>query len=120
VTDDDWEQQRNRAILTAFQTGRTVFADTDGELRFADGNQEAVPEDVGLPKPPVPSAVLLMIRAERWSRRAFALSIVTALVNGIAAYWHPWQLVLAIVFLGNAVVCQRLNRRQRALLEGTK
>jgi hypothetical protein len=30
VTDDEWEEQRNRAIMTAFQTGRAVFADSAG------------------------------------------------------------------------------------------
>ena len=78
MNDDDWEEQRNRAILAAFQTGRTVFADTDGELRFADGNQEAVPADVGLVAQPLPSVRALSSRAERSSRLACVMSALAA------------------------------------------
>lgn len=42
MTDDAWEILRRRAILTAMETGRPVFADSDGVLRYADGAQEAV------------------------------------------------------------------------------
>jgi hypothetical protein len=117
VTDDDWEEQRNRAILAAFQTGRTVFADTDGELRFADGNQEAVPEDVGRAASPLPGAQTLASRAERWSRRAFVMSAIAALGNGIASIWHPWQLAVAAVFVGCAFIWRGVNRSQRKLLK---
>jgi hypothetical protein len=34
MTDDEWDLKRNRAILAAFQIGRPVFADSDGELRY--------------------------------------------------------------------------------------
>lgn len=50
MTDDDWEKRRNRSILAAFQTGRPVFGDTDGVLRYADGDGEPLPDDVGVPK----------------------------------------------------------------------
>lgn len=45
MTDDEWEQARARAIATAFQTGRPVFADSDGDLKFAD-DDTSVPADV--------------------------------------------------------------------------
>ena len=112
MTDDDWEEQRNRAILAAFQTGRAVFADTDGELRFADGNQEAIPADVGLAREPIPQ-VRLAARAERASRFAFGMSLVAAIANGIAAIWTPWQLALAVVFGWCAFVWLKVNRSQR-------
>lgn len=113
MTDDDWEEQRNRAILAAFQTGRTVFADTEGELRFADGNQEAVPQDVGLARQPIPQAQQLAKRAERASRFAFGMSLVAAITNCIAAIWNPWQLALAAVFGSCAFVWHKVNRSQR-------
>lgn len=113
MTDDDWEEQRNRAILAAFQTGRTVFADTDGKLHFADGNQEAAPADVGLARKPIPQALRLATRAERASRFAFGMSLVAAIANGIAAIWNPWQLVLAVVFGGCAFIWRKVNRLQR-------
>ena len=116
MNDDDWEEQRNRAILAAFQTGRTVFADTDGELRFADGNQEAVPAEVGLVAQPLPAVRALSSRAERASRFAFVMSAFAALANGIASIWHPWQLPAAAVFLGCAFIWRAVNRSQRKRL----
>jgi hypothetical protein len=66
VTDDDaWEQQRKRAILAAFQTGRPVFADTDGEMRYADGDHEPLAADVGMPKTPLPNAT---VKLSWWAR----------------------------------------------------
>ncbi len=38
--DHAWKVQHDRAINAAIQTGRPVFADSDGELRFADGDRE--------------------------------------------------------------------------------
>lgn len=52
MNDNEWEQHRNRAIMEAFNTGRTVFADSDGELKYFDekgGN-------VDPPKEPLPKA----------------------------------------------------------------
>lgn len=46
----EWDKQRARAILAAFQTGRPVFADSDGKFRYVDGAGEPLTEDVGLPK----------------------------------------------------------------------
>lgn len=48
MTDEEWEQRRDRAISAAFQTGRPVFADTDGKLRYADGDREPIAADVGV------------------------------------------------------------------------
>ena len=56
MTDDDWEKRRDRSILAAFQTGRPVFGDTDGVLRYADGDGEPLPDDVGVPRGEVPKA----------------------------------------------------------------
>ena len=47
MPDDEWKARRDRAVLAAFETGRPVFGDTDGELRFDDGDREPVPDDVG-------------------------------------------------------------------------
>lgn len=47
MIDDEWKRRRNRAIAAAFETGRPVFADSDGTLRYADGACEALPADVG-------------------------------------------------------------------------
>jgi len=114
VRDDDWEQQRQRAILAAFQTGRPVFADTDGAMRFADGDGEPLAADVGIARQPVPRAVLA-IRAQRASHRAFVSSIIAAIANAVSGLWHPWQFAVAAVFVGSAVVWRRLNQHQRAV-----
>ncbi len=56
MTDDEWEQRRQRSILAAFQTGRSVFGDSEGVLRYADGEQEALADDVGVPQTALPTA----------------------------------------------------------------
>ncbi|HSX23373.1 MAG TPA: hypothetical protein VLE97_11420 [Gaiellaceae bacterium] len=69
MTDDEWEEQRRRAVLAAFQTGRPVFADTDGELRYVDGDREPLADDVGMPKTALPSAEVKITwwgRIRRW------------------------------------------------------
>lgn len=50
IDDAAWNQQRERAILAAFQTGHPVFADSDGVLRYVDGDCEPVADDVGSSK----------------------------------------------------------------------
>ena len=116
MTDDEWEKQRRSVVLAVFQTGRPVFADTDGELRFVDGAKELVPADVGVPKAPVPRARALAVRAERASHWAFVSTVIAAIANGIAAIWHPWHLALVVVFVGGAVVWRRVNQHQGAQL----
>lgn len=119
MNDEEWEQHRRRAVLTAFQTGRAVFADTDGVLRYTDGAKETVPADVGVGKPPVPQATALAVRAERASHLAFVTSVVAAIANAVTGVlWHPWQLVCAVVLVGSAVVFRRVNQRQRAASRG--
>ena len=66
VTNEEWEKLRLLAIMTAFQTGRPVFADDDGELRYSDGDREKVPADVDAVKAPIPRA---MTRAPGWWSR---------------------------------------------------
>ena len=69
MTDDEWEKQRARAVLAAFQTGRPVFADTDGELRYADGSGERLPDHAGVPQTPLPGATVEVTWWERFKRR---------------------------------------------------
>lgn len=69
MTDDEWEQHRQRSILAAFQTGRPVLGDSDGELRYADGAQEPVDDDVGVLQKPLPAATIKRswwTRVKRW------------------------------------------------------
>ena len=69
MTDDEWEKRRDRAIAAAFQTGRPVFADNEGELRYVDGAKESLADDAGMPKTPLPPAVVkihLWTRVKRW------------------------------------------------------
>lgn len=66
MTDDEWEQQRTRAILAAFQTGRAVCADSEGELRYADGDHARLADDVGRPTPPPEAKSSWWKRAKRW------------------------------------------------------
>jgi len=119
VTDDEYDQHRNRAILAAFQTGRPVLADTDGVLRYTDGAKETVPADVGVGKPPVPRTRALAVRAERASHMAFVTSVVAAIANAVSGFlWNPWQLVCVVMFVGSAVVFRRTNQLQRAASRG--
>ncbi len=67
MSDDEWEQHRSRAILAAFQTGRPVFADSDGKLRYADGIREPLEGDTGMVRFPVPTATIRAPRRERWA-----------------------------------------------------
>ena len=112
MIDEEWEKQRNRAILAAFQTGRPVFADSEGELRFVDETGERVPADVGVAKQPNPR--VRAARAERASHYAFVTSIIAASASAICVFWHPWWLAPAVVFVGSAVVWRRVIRHQRA------
>lgn len=71
MTNDEWEARRKRAILAAFQTGRPVFADSDGEMRFADGDREPLASGAGMPKTPPPAASAQgtwWSRVKRWLR----------------------------------------------------
>lgn len=56
MTDDEWELKRNRAILAAFQSGRPVFADSDGELRYVDGEADPIPDEIGVTQEALPKA----------------------------------------------------------------
>lgn len=65
MTDDEWEEQRKRAILAAFQTGRPVFADTDGEMRYVDGDREPLKPHVGGPAQLIPT---VKVQISWWAR----------------------------------------------------
>lgn len=65
MTNDEWKKRRERAILAAFQTGRPVFADSDGEMHYADGDHERLAADVGVAKTAVPQ---LTVSSTWWSR----------------------------------------------------
>jgi hypothetical protein len=119
VTDDEYEQRRSRAILAAFQTGRPVFADSDGEMRYADGDREPLADDVGVVMQPIPRATALAVRAHHASRFAFVMSVVAVGANAVMAFWHPWQLAVAGVFGFSAVVWHRVNQHQRAMSQGS-
>lgn len=68
MTDDEWGKQRDRAIAAAFQTGRPVFADSDGTMRYADGAREELPSDVGVPTTVTARAPSWWSRLKRWLR----------------------------------------------------
>lgn len=72
MNDDEWEQRRQRVILAAFQTGRPVFGDSDGVMRYADGAQEPIGDDVGVPRGDLPRATAPRLswwaRLRRWLR----------------------------------------------------
>ncbi len=65
MTDDEWQRQRERAILGAFQTGRPVFADSEGVVRYTDGAGEPVADDVGRAKLPIPA---MTVQRHWWTR----------------------------------------------------
>jgi hypothetical protein len=119
VTDEEWEKQRTRAVMAAFQTGRPVFADTEGELRYTDGSHERVPANVGTEASvSVARGTGGLPRAARASRRAYVASIVAAIGNAIGALWHPWQIAVAATFVASALIWRHVHRGQRALLRG--
>jgi hypothetical protein len=43
ATPPSMDALEERAVRAAFETGRPVFADSDGRLQFCDGEQEDVP-----------------------------------------------------------------------------
>lgn len=115
MNDDEYELHRNQAILAALQTGRPVFADNEGELRFVvDGAGEPLPADVGIIKQP--SQADLARRAERASRLTYVVSAVAALANAVMVHWNTWQIAPAIVLGGCAVIWYRINCHQRAVI----
>lgn len=125
MTDDEWEKRRDRAIAAAFQTGRPVFADNEGELRYVDGDREAVPAtvgaDIGISMEPIPQASpSLAVRAERASHLAFVASAIAAVANAVVAIWNPWHFIFAVVLVGSAVIWRRVNLHQRSKLRETE
>lgn len=66
MNDEEWERQRQRSIMAAFQTGRPTFADSDGVLKFADGSEEPVGDDIGWSGAGVPPAT---VKATSWWTR---------------------------------------------------
>lgn len=112
MTDDEWELKRNHAILAAFQSGRPVFADSEGELRYVDGAGEAVPDEVGVSTHGMPRAKLAFRRAARASYWAAATSGVAAIGNAVLGFWRSWHFVAAIVLALTTVLWLHIRRRQ--------
>lgn len=116
MTDDEWEQKRQRVIMTVFQTGRPVFADTDGEMRYVDGDREELPDDVGVARAPLPRATPTIYgRAMRASRFAYVGSIVAGVTNAVVGFWHPLYYAFAVAALLSALVWRRVHHSQRKL-----
>ena len=114
MNNDEWEKQRQLAISAAFQTGRPIFADSDGKMHFADGDREAVPATLGDEVVRHPQ-LSIYTKAMRASRAAFVASIVAAGINVVAGFWHPWCFAVAPVWLLSSLGWHRFHRRQRAL-----
>ena len=119
MTDDEWELKRNRAILAAFQTGRPVFADSDGEMRYIDGDGESLPE-AGVPMEKLPRASLALRRAARASYWAAVTAAVASFGNAILGIWRSWHLVAAIVLALTSVLWFRVRRRQLEMVGDRK
>ena len=119
MNDDEWKARRDRAILAAFQTGRPVFADTDGELRYDDGDRELLDAEVGVPRAPVPKAVVQLARAARASHQAAIASDIAVIVNVLAGVWFGSTLFYAAAGVASisAVIWYRLRRHQLAMLK---
>lgn len=73
MNDDEWEKQRSRSIMAAFQTGRPVFGDSEGVLKFADGDQEPVGDDVGWTGKGVPPATVQPKKVSFWTKLKLVL-----------------------------------------------
>lgn len=113
MTDDEWEEHRNRAISAAFLTGRPTCADNNGVLRYVDGDQEAISVD-GVVAPPRASPSIYT-KAMRASRFAFVFSIIAAAGNTVVGCWRPWYFAYAALWLCGALVWLHVHRKQRAL-----
>lgn len=66
MSDPDWEARRSRAVMAAMQTGRPVFVGADGIMRFGDGAQEPVGDELGYIGKWVPIAAT--VRPSWWTR----------------------------------------------------
>ena len=119
MNDDEWDKRRDRAILAAFQTGRPVFADTDGEMRYADGAGEPLADEVGVPAAPVPMATAQIARAARASYWAGVTSAVSAIFCTIAGVWLGSTLFYASagVAVFSFVTWRRVRRLQLTMLK---
>lgn len=113
MTDDEWEEHRNRAISTAFLTGRPTCADTNGVLRYADGDQEAISVDVDVAPPRESRSIYT--GAMRASRFAFVSSILIAAGDVVVGFWRPWHFGCAALMLCGALLWRHVHRKQRAL-----
>lgn len=65
------DELRNRAIMAAFQSGRPVFGDTTGVLKYADGDKEDVVIDeptmtISIAGEPAGSDVSWWARLKEW------------------------------------------------------
>lgn len=123
MTDDEWEEHRNRAISAAFLTGRPTFADNNGVMRFADGDQEVIPADIGgtpMPLPLEPKSPTIYTKAMRASCFAFVMSMIAAAGNVVVGVWRPWHFAYAAVLLCSALVWRYVHRKQRALYGAPK
>ena len=118
TADDDWEKRRHRAILATFETGRPVFADTEGEPRYLDGDRELVSPDAGLPE--TTRQATSLAKAMRATRVAFVASLIAAACNLVAGFWRPWHFAFAAVMLFSAFLWLRIYRGQRALYGAKK
>jgi len=113
VTDDEWELKRNRAILAAFQSGRPVFADSDGQRRYVDGEGEALPADeAAIPMEKLPRATLALRKAARASYWAAVTAAVAAAGNAVLGIWRSWHLIAAIVLALTSVLWFHVRRKQ--------
>lgn len=114
MNDDEWKKKRERAMAVTFQTGRPVFADTDGEMRYADGDREPL-DAYGKSGTLAPESRLPYTRAMHATRAAFVSSIGASALNVIAGIWHPWCFVSAAMMLSSALIWRHVHRGQRAL-----
>lgn len=117
MSDDEWQAQRDRAILAAFQTGRPVFADSEGAMRYADGDREPLPDDVGVTPKPIPRAAAQLRRASRASYWAAISSGAAAAINAIVGVvWKPWYLWPALIAAVSAILWIWVQHRQLELV----
>jgi hypothetical protein len=67
VTDDEWKQRRKHAFEAVFQSGRPVFADSEGAFHYADGGREQLSDSAAeLPIPELTPPPPWWARVIRW------------------------------------------------------
>ena len=108
MTDEDWKKHQALALAGSLEEPEPVKL---SPMRV---------EFVRLPKRELPVAVAReapspYAKATRAVRVAYVVSIVSALINVSAGFFHSWNFVIAGISVASAFVWRHVMRQQRRL-----